>query len=198
MNLELKQNQVIVKRIFDIVVSSVAIILLVPVYIIIAILIKTDSKGKIIYVQERVGKNGKAFRMYKFRTMRKNAEKMTGPILEKTDDKRVTNIGRYLRKTKLDEIPQFINVLIGNMSIVGPRPERPELANEIKQKYEEFQIRELVKPGITGEACIKLGYYAIPQEKLKYDLEYMRNWSIKKDIKICLQTIVFLIKGNNF
>lgn len=195
MNLELKRNQIVVKRIFDIFVSSIAIIFLAPLYIIIAILIKIDSTGKIIYTQDRIGKNGKIFKMYKFRTMKQNAEKMTGPILEKINDERVTKIGRYLRKTKLDESPQFINVLIGNMSIVGPRPERPELANEIKQEYNEFQIRELVKPGITGEACINSGYYALPQEKIKYDLKYMKNWSIKKDIKICMQTINFLIKG---
>lgn len=194
MKLELSIIQRVEKRIFDFVLSSIAIILLIPVYLVIAILIKLDSKGQIIYKQKRVGRKGKIFRIYKFRTMIQNAEQQSGPILEKTYDNRLTQIGAILRKTKLDGIPQFINVLLGSMSIVGPRPERPFLLERIKQHYKEFELRELVKPGITSLACIQVGYYASPQEKMKYDLQYMQNWKLSKDIVICIKTIEYLLK----
>ena len=193
--LKLKKNQELEKRIFDIIIAGIAIIILLPAYVLIAILIKTDSKGKVIFLQERVGKNGRIFKIYKFRTMIENAEQETGPTLEKRNDVRITKIGKILRKTKLDELPQFFNVLKGDMSIVGPRPERPYFANKIKEWYGEFEYREAFKPGITGLACIEFGYYANPEEKLKYDLYYMKNWNMQLDILICIKTIKLIIKN---
>lgn len=192
----LNKKQKIVKRCFDLLVATIMIIIFLPIFIIIAIAIKIDSKGRIIYKQERIGKDGKIFKIYKFRTMYENAESKTGPILEKENDERVTRVGKTLRRTKLDEIPQFFNVLIGNMSIVGPRPERPFLADKIKSELKEFELREKVKPGITGLACITLGYYAKPKDKLKYDLKYIKEWSLLKDIKICINTIKFIFVNN--
>ena len=192
--LGLNRTQKIIKRCFDLLISIFSIIILLPIYILIAIIIKIDSKGKVLYLQDRVGRNGNTFKIYKFRTMVKDAELKTGPVLESENDKRVTKVGKILRKTKLDEIPQFFNVLIGNMSIVGPRPERPFFADKIKKDLREFKLRETVKPGITGEACVSLGYYANPRDKLKYHLKYIECWSLKNDIIICLKTLLFLIK----
>ena len=192
---KLKKYQRLQKRVFDVLISIIIIIFLLPIYFLIAILVKIDSKGKVIYSQERIGKNGKTFNIYKFRTMIEDAEKETGPVLEMENDVRVTRIGKVLRKTKLDELPQFFNVLKGSMSIVGPRPERPYFANKIKEKYKEFEYREMFKPGITGLACIELGYYANPEEKLRYDLEYMENWNMKLDIQICIKTVKLIFQS---
>lgn len=192
----LNKKQKIVKRCFDLIVAVIMIVIFLPIYIVISVAIKIDSKGSIIYTQDRIGENGKIFKIYKFRTMCENAESKTGPTLEKENDERVTRVGKILRRTKLDEIPQFFNVLIGNMSIVGPRPERPFLANKIKAELKEFELREKVKPGITGLACITLGYYAKPQDKLKYDLKYIKERSLLNDIKICIKTIKFIIDNN--
>ena len=126
---------------------------------------------------------------------KEDAEKETGPVLESENDVRVTKIGKVLRKTKLDELPQFFNALKGDMSVVGPRPERPYFANKIKEKYREFEYREMFKPGITGLACIELGYYADPEEKLKYDLCYMENWNMKLDIQICIKTVKLIFQS---
>lgn len=190
--LGLNKRQLIIKRCFDLVVSLFMIVIFLPIYILISLIIKIDSKGRIFYLQDRIGKDGKIFKIYKFRTMLEGAEDETGPVLEKEDDERVTKVGKILRKTKLDETPQFLNVLLGNMSIVGPRPERPYLADKIKKEYKEFELREKVKPGITGLACIILGYYAKPKDKLKYDLKYIEKWSLLEDIKICIRTVLFL------
>ena len=195
--IKLKKYQELQKRIFDTLISIILIIFLLPIYFLVAVLVKINSKGKVIYLQERIGKNGKIFKIYKFRTMIENAEKETGPVLEMENDIRVTRIGKILRKTKLDELPQFFNVLKGDMSIVGPRPERPYFANKIKENYKDFEYREMFKPGITGLACIKLGYYANPEEKLKYDLWYMENWNIKIDIQICIKTVRLIFQNFN-
>ena len=195
--LKLKRYQRLEKRTFDILISIIVIIFLLPIYFLIAILVKIDSKGKAIYLQERIGKNGKIFKIYKFRTMIEDAEKETGPVLEMKNDIRVTRIGKILRRRKLDELPQFFNVLKGDMSIVGPRPERPYFANKIKENCKEFEDREKFKPGITGLACIELGYYADPEEKLKYDLWYMENWSMILDIKICIKTVKLIFEKSD-
>ena len=187
---ELKKYQQVQKRIFDIIFSIIAIVITMPIMmLLISIAIKIDSKGKIIYRQQRITKNGKRFTIYKFRTMIENAEKETGPILAKEDDERITRVGKLLRKTRLDELPQFFNVLKGDMSIVGPRPEREELIKEIIKYVPEYKERENVKAGITCIAHIKGDYYTKPELRIEYDKEYMREWTLRKDIKIIFNTI---------
>ena len=152
---QLTKKQEVEKRIFDIILSIIAIVITSPIMLFIAIAIKVDSKGKIIYKQKRITKSGKEFTIYKFRTMVENAEKETGPVLAKKDDNRITRIGKVLRKTRLDELPQFFNVLKGDMSIVGPRPERREIIDEIIKEVPKYKEREQVKAGITCIAHIK-------------------------------------------
>jgi lipopolysaccharide/colanic/teichoic acid biosynthesis glycosyltransferase len=164
------------------------------------LLIKIDSVGPTFYHQKRVGKNGKEFKIFKLRTMVVDAEKKSGPIWSQKDDPRITRIGRILRRIRLDEIPQFINVLEGHMSIVGPRPERPNFVDEFSKKIPLYKHRLKMKPGITGWAQIKHKYDESlddVKEKLKYDLYYLENMSLRLDFKIILNTIsiVFSAKG---
>lgn len=157
----------------------------------IAIAIKLESKGKIIYKQERVGLNNKVFQVYKFRTMQENAEQ-NGAVWASVNDPRITKIGKILRRTRLDEIPQFLNIIIGNMSFVGPRPERPEFVGQLKQEIPFYNERHLIKPGLTGWAQINYPYGASvndAKEKLQYDLFYIKNQSVALDISIILKTI---------
>lgn len=172
---KLTKKQQIKKRIFDITISIIAIVITMPIMAVIAIAIKIDSKGNIIYKQKRVTKNGKEFTMYKFRTMIKDAEKTTGPILAKKDDTRITKVGKILRKTRLDELPQFFNVLKEDMSIVGPRPERKEIINKIIKEVPEYRQREQIKAGITCIAHIEGDYYTKPELRLEYDRKYMKQ-----------------------
>jgi lipopolysaccharide/colanic/teichoic acid biosynthesis glycosyltransferase len=153
--------------------------------------IKLESKGKVIYKQQRVGLNNKVFNVYKFRTMQENAEQ-NGAVWASVNDPRITKIGILLRKTRLDEIPQFLNILIGNMSFVGPRPERPEFVEQLKQEIPFYNERHLIKPGLTGWAQINYPYgasVADAKEKLQYDLFYIKNQSVALDISIILKTI---------
>lgn len=157
----------------------------------IALAIKLESKGKIIYQQERVGLNNKKFKVYKFRTMQENAEQ-NGAVWASINDARVTRIGKLLRRTRLDEIPQFLNIIIGNMSFVGPRPERPEFVEQLRQEIPFYNERHLIKPGLTGWAQINYPYgasVADAKEKLQYDLFYIKNQSVALDISIILKTI---------
>ena len=186
---KLKRYQEAEKRFLDIVISIFTIIVTLPIMVIISVLIKLDSKGKVIYKQKRITKNGKEFVMYKFRTMIEDAEKNTGPIIAIENDTRITRVGKILRKTRLDELPQFFNVLKGDMSIVGPRPERIEILNKIVKDVPNYRDRENVKAGITCIAHIKGDYYTEPKLRFEYDKEYMKDWSIKKDIKIIFETI---------
>lgn len=192
----LKNYQRTEKRIFDIIFSLIAILITIPIMFLIAIAIKIDSKGNVIYKQKRITKNGKEFVIYKFRTMIDDAEKDTGPTLAKEDDERITRVGKFLRKTRLDELPQFFNVLRGDMSVVGPRPERKEIINIIIKDVPEYRIRENFKAGITGLAHIKGDYYTKPKERLEYDKQYMANWSLKKDFLIIIDTVKKIIKQN--
>jgi exopolysaccharide biosynthesis polyprenyl glycosylphosphotransferase len=187
----------LVKRLLDISLSLIILILTIPLFIIIPILIKLDSQGPVFYKQERVGKDGKIFNIYKFRSMHTHAEAKLGPVLAKADDERVTKFGKFLRKTRLDELPQFINVLLGKMSIVGPRPERPFFVKEFESKILGYSQRFKVKPGITGLAQVNAAYDISPENKLKYDLLYIKNYSLFLDFKILLKTIwtVLLKKG---
>jgi lipopolysaccharide/colanic/teichoic acid biosynthesis glycosyltransferase len=178
----------------DISTSLILLILAAVPMLIISILIKLTSRGTVIYKQERVGKDGKTFTLYKFRTMVTGAEKKVGPILAKQDDSRVTKIGKILRTTRFDELPQLFNVLCGQMSLVGPRPERPHF---VKLHKALQGLRLAVKPGLTGLAQVKNVYDLNPKHKIKYDYLYIQRRSLKLNIGIMLQTIpvVFLKKG---
>lgn len=190
--------QVVVKRVMDIVLSLIAIVLLIPVYLTLCILVKSSSKGPIFFLQERIGKNGKVFNIIKFRTMIVDAEK-SGPQLSSSNDPRITQSGRFMRKTRLDELPQFFNVLLGEMSLVGPRPERQFYIDQIAEIEPQFLELTKVRPGITSWGQVKYGYAEnIEQmvDRMKYDLLYLRNRSIALDIKIMLFTIGIVFKGS--
>jgi len=178
------------KRLTDIFVSLVALVVFSPVMLVVSIAILLEDGRPIFYLQERMGVNGKTFKTIKFRTMIKDAEKYTGAVLSTENDPRITKVGRFLRKTGLDEVPQFINVLMGDMSIVGPRPERPELMEKIKGETPNFDLRLKVKPGITGFAQL-YGKYDTPFEaKLKMDLLYAKQrHPILTDIYIMFNTV---------
>ncbi len=190
--------EVVLKRLMDIIVSSLALILGLPLWILIAILIKLDSKGQIFYKQERVGKNGKIFTLYKFRSMYVDAEKY-GPQITKLNDPRVTRVGYFLRRTHLDEVPQFWNVLKGEMSLVGPRPDRTYFIEKYCKIQPLFKRRLVVRPGITGwnqvNSPIFDGTIEDINNKLKDDFYYIENMSIKLDIEILLRTLYLVIRG---
>jgi lipopolysaccharide/colanic/teichoic acid biosynthesis glycosyltransferase len=186
-------EQRFVKRAFDIVVSLAGIILLSPVMLLEAAVIKLYDGGNIFYLQERCTIGGKRFRVIKFRTMIENAESLTGAVLSVSGDSRITRAGRVFRALRLDELPQLFNVLSGSMSIVGPRPEREELANDIKKELPEFEYRLRVKAGLTGLAQTAAKYSTSPKDKLVLDLLYIEKYSIKLDIKIFLQTLLVIL-----
>jgi lipopolysaccharide/colanic/teichoic acid biosynthesis glycosyltransferase len=181
-------------RIFDLAVSLFTLLFISPLILFVTILIKVDSKGPVLYKQSRIAKDGKTFTLYKFRTMIDNAEVKSGPVLASKNDERVTNIGRFLRETRIDEIPQFINVIRGDMSLVGPRPERPYFVKLHKALRE---IRLAVKPGLTGLAQIRSYYNLHPNHKIKYDYLYIQKRSLLLNIYILAKTIpiVLLRKG---
>lgn len=185
------------KRIADIVVSILAMIILSPVYLVTAIIVKCTSPGPVFYAQERIGYHGKPFKMHKFRSMYVDAEQ-AGPALSKDDDPRITPFGRFMRKVRLDEIPQFYNVLKGTMSLVGPRPERQFYIDQIVKRAPEYLLLQRVKPGITSWGQVKYGYASTVDEmveRLRYDLLYLDNMSITTDIKILLYTVIIILQG---
>lgn len=185
------------KRVFDIVAAFSLIFFLAPVLVATAIAIRLDSKGSILYRQKRVGLNGRGFEIYKFRSMVADAEK-DGVRWAAKNDCRVTRIGRFIRKTRIDEIPQAINVLKGEMSFVGPRPERPEFVELLESEIPNYQLRHMVKPGITGWAQVKYVYGASVEdarEKLKFDLYYIKHYSLMRDIFIVLMTVRVALCG---
>ena len=181
---------IVVKKTFDIIFSVAAIIITAPIIALISILIKIISHGPVFYKQERMGLDGKKFITYKFRTMMVNAEENTGPVWAKENDERKTTIGTFLRRTNLDELPQFFNVLKGDMSIVGPRPERPVFVEQFKKSIPQYMLRHKMKAGITGWAQVNgwRGNTSI-EKRIEYDLYYIENWSLMFDIKIILMTI---------
>jgi lipopolysaccharide/colanic/teichoic acid biosynthesis glycosyltransferase len=219
-------SAIVAKRVFDIVVASLALAILSPVIIAIALAIKLDDRGPIFFVQERVGLNrrreerrrrpsgarlntrsgfdrrrgmnaGRPFNIYKFRSMVREAE-VNGPALACENDPRVTRLGRFMRKTRIDEIPQFINVIRGDMSIIGPRPERSFFINQVRREVPEFTMRLIVKPGITGLAQVEHGYTKSIDEmkaKLFYDLKYIADLSPMLEIKILFKTVYVVITG---
>ncbi len=185
------------KRVFGVLLASFGLLLSAPLIIVIAILIKIDSPGPVLFVQERVGKDGKIFKLYKFRSMRVDAEK-DAPKWASKDDPRVTRVGKIIRKLRLDEIPQMWNVLKGDMSFVGPRPERPYFVEQLRKKIPFYDQRHTVHPGITGWAQICYPYGASERdalEKLKYDLYYIKYMSIMFDLFIIFKTIQIVLFG---
>lgn len=189
--------QQVIKRLMDIFISLFAIIFLFPVFIFTAIGVKVSSKGSILYKQKRIGKNGKPFNMIKFRTMYPNAE-AKGPQLSSKNDIRVTPFGMFLRKVRLDEIPQYWTVLIGKMSLVGPRPERQYYIDQIIKRAPHYTMLHKVKPGITSWGQVKYGYAENVEqmiERLKYDMLYIEKMSIAVDIKILIYTILIVLQG---
>lgn len=185
------------KRSLDIVGSLVGLCMLLPVLIVVAILIKLDSNGPIVFKQERLGKNGQMFKIYKFRTMVDNAQKIGMGIFTTETDPRITKVGNILRKTSFDELPQLINVLIGNMSLVGPRPPLTYYPYKYNE-YPDFQKKRFImRPGITGLAQIKVRNSATWNVRIDYDLQYIDEFCIIKDFKILIFTIIKVIKREN-
>jgi sugar transferase (PEP-CTERM system associated) len=185
------------KRVTGFTLSLIGLILLSPLLLIISVLIKVNSRGPILYKQERVGKNGRVFELMKFRSMLENAE-INGPEWAKPNDKRITRVGRWIRKWRLDEIPQMVNVLKGDLSFVGPRPERSYFVEKLRKEIPFYDQRFSVKPGITGWAQIKYQYGASKEdalEKLKYDLYYIKNMSFLFDLLIIFETIKVVLFG---
>ncbi len=214
------------KKCLDIFGALLGLLLASPLFLIVPILIKLDSRGPVFYLQDRIGINrrrrhrralniehsddirrverrredllGKPFKVIKFRTMVQDAEKHCGPVWATQNDNRITRLGRFLRKTRIDEVPQLLNVLKGEMSLVGPRPERPFFVKDLSQKVPGYATRLKVKPGITGLAQVRVGYDSSVDsvvEKVKNDIVYIRNWSIWSDIKILLKTVVVVATG---
>jgi sugar transferase (PEP-CTERM system associated) len=189
------------QRIISFLASLFLFLLFIPLFPIIILLIAMDSPGPVFFRQERVGQNGKTFTLWKFRSMRHNAEQDTGPVWARPGDSRITRVGKFLRKTRLDELPQLINVLKGDMNLVGPRPERPKFVADLSQAIPFYYLRHSVKPGLTGWAQINYGYGNSVQdaiEKLQHDLFYIKNISTALDLVIILNTVktVLLQKGS--
>ncbi len=186
------------KRISDVFVSLVILLLTLPVNILVAFTIKLDSKGPVLFKQERIGMNGREFKIYKFRSMYQDAEKNTGPVWSTKDDPRVTRAGRIMRKLRIDEIPQFFNVLKGEMSLVGPRPERRYFVEMLSKQLPYYKRRLKVRPGITGWAQVKHKYDESIEDvkiKLRYDLFYIENMSLRMDLKILARTVLVVLFG---
>ena len=197
-NNDIDEDELGWKRGLDILFAITGLLLILPLFPFIALLMKLDSKGPIFYKQKRVGKRGRPFYMYKLRSMRQDAEAKTGAVWAQENDPRVTRLGRFLRKTRLDEVPQFINVLRGEMSFVGPRPERPEFVLKLRQHIPYYDQRHFVKPGITGWAQVTGSYTSSieeTKEKVKNDLFYVKHFSILFDLYVVWKTFRVVIFG---
>jgi lipopolysaccharide/colanic/teichoic acid biosynthesis glycosyltransferase len=193
-----RRNFLAAKRYFDIVASSLGIIVLSPLILLTAIYIKIVSPGPAIFTQDRAGLNGKVFTIYKLRTMKLNAEKETGAVWAKENDPRLIKYGKFIRKAHLDELPQLFNVLKGDMSIIGPRPERPEIIKDLKKVICDYDKRLLIKPGITGLAQIRHRYDRTlidVKKKVKLDLLYIRKMCFFGEISILARTLIVVVKG---
>jgi sugar transferase (PEP-CTERM system associated) len=186
------------KRVLDILASSIGLVLSFPICVLTALLIKLTSKGPVFFTQERVGEDGEVFRLIKFRTMTPDAEAKSGPVWAQKNDSRVTPIGKFLRLTRIDEIPQFLNILGGQMSFVGPRPERQHFVEQLQKDIPFYPLRHTVKPGLTGWAQVCHPYGASmedAQEKLRYDLYYIKNMGLLFDLNIMLRTVTVILRG---
>ncbi|MFQ5455182.1 MAG: sugar transferase [Nitrospirota bacterium] len=183
------------KRIFDIILSFIGIIFSSPLWIIISLLIVIDDGFPIFYLQKRIGKGGSVFNILKFRSMVKDAESYSGVVWAVENDPRVTKVGRILRATAMDELPQLINILMGDISFVGPRSERPELVKEFINMIPNFHIRHLIRPGLTGVAQVYGRYDTPPRNKLRYDLLYIKNMSFLLDLKLIILSFWITFRG---
>ena len=188
------------RPLLEFLIAFIGLIFSLPVFFIIGILIKATSRGPVFYAQERVGKDGHIFEIIKFRTMNVDAESFFGPVWAEKNDVRITNLGRILRRTHIDELPQLFNVIRGEMSIIGPRPERPFFVNKLKKEIPGYEGRLATKPGITGlaQSCLRSDETIRDvQKKLRYDMLYIKRMSLTLDIKIILQTLRVSISGRN-
>jgi sugar transferase (PEP-CTERM system associated) len=187
-----------IRRILSVIVAAVLLVLLLPVFLIVAVFIKLDTSGHVLYSQIRVGQHDRPIRIYKFRSMRNDAEKNGDAVWAVENDPRVTRVGRFLRKTRIDELPQLFNVMIGELEFVGPRPERPEFVEKLKNLIPYYALRHTVKPGITGWAQVMFHYGSSieeSKEKLQYDLFYIKNMSLKLDLFILFHTCKIVLLG---
>ena len=184
----------IVSRVIDLLLSFISLVIALPIVLIAAIAIKFEDGGPVFYSQDRLGKDGRIFTIFKMRSMKIDAE-ANGIQWAETEDNRITKVGKFLRKTRIDEIPQLYNILIGHMKIIGPRPERPELAEEICVDLPQFANRLAVKPGLAGLAQVSGGYDLTPAEKLALDIEYIEQRGFLLDMKIILKTVGVVISG---
>jgi len=191
----LREREKVTKRLVDLVFSILVLIFSAPLMLLFPLIIKLESKGPILYRQKRVGLKGKIYEVYKFRSMLENAEAETGPILARQDDKRVTRVGSFLRMSHLDELPQFLNILKGEMSLVGPRPERAAFVKGFDREIRGYSRRFAIKPGITGLAQLYGKYETSAEKKLKYDLAYINNWSLGLDLKILFLSLEIILRG---
>ncbi len=185
------------KRLIDLVFACTAFVITAPLMLLLACIIRVTSRGSVIYRQDRVGLHGTVFTLYKFRSMVEDAEKL-GPQWSDVDDPRITRFGKFLRATRLDELPQLWNLIVGNMSLIGPRPERPEFVNDLKKQIPFYEMRELVPPGVTGWAQVMYRYGSSVDDarrKLEYDLYYINNHSIRLDITIVIKTLLVVVTG---
>jgi len=185
----------VIKRIFDIILSGNGLIVSSPLWLVFSVGIKLQDGGPVFYTQNRVGKNGKIFKVYKFRSMISDAEKHTGPVLATENDPRVTKVGKILRAIGMDELPQLWNIFKGDMSFVGPRAERPELVEKFAEKVANYRNRFTVKPGLTGVAQVYGRYDSPPNKKLHYDLFYIKNQSFLLDLKLIFISFWITFRG---
>ncbi|WP_343347852.1 sugar transferase [Terrisporobacter petrolearius] len=181
-------------RILDIIISIIGLVISIPMIIVFGFLIKKEDGGPIFYKQDRLGKDGKIIFIYKLRSMRINSE-TNGAIWAEKNDPRITKVGKFIRKTRIDEIPQFLNILKGEMSVIGPRPERPTLTMEFNDEIPGFINRLVVKPGLTGYAQVHGGYEISPEDKIKEDLYYIKNRSVFLDLSILFKTVKVIFTG---
>jgi lipopolysaccharide/colanic/teichoic acid biosynthesis glycosyltransferase len=183
------------KRLFDIFLSSIGLLLSSPLWSLFSLAIWLEDRGSIFYTQERVGKNGRVFKALKFRSMISDAEKHTGAVWASENDPRITKVGRILRATAMDELPQLWNIFKGDMSFVGPRAERPELVEQFARKIKNYHDRFLVTPGLTGLAQVYGSYDTPPHQKLRYDLLYIKNQSFLLDLKLIFLSFWITFRG---
>ena len=186
-----------VKRIVDLPISIFLLLLILPICLIVCLFIILESSGNPIYIQERIGLNERRFKIYKLRSMYIDAEK-NGHQWASKNDQRITKVGRFIRRTRIDELPQIINIIRGEMSFIGPRPERPEFITEFLKDIPNFNNRLAVRPGITGWAQVNGGYELTPKEKLEYDIYYIQHESAKLDFIVLLKTIKVIFNGHGF
>lgn len=184
-----------IKRLFDIFLSGIGLVGSAPLWLLFASAIKLQDRGPVFYAQERMGKNSKVFKALKFRSMIPDAEKQTGAVWAVEHDPRVTKVGRILRATAMDELPQLWNIFSGDMSFVGPRAERPELVEKFSRKIQNYNARFLVRPGLTGIAQVYGRYDTPPRHKLRYDLLYIRNQSFPLDLKLIFLSFWITFRG---